>query len=345
MVGARWIHDGVALYYSHPSIQVSWCLDIQPHGATWVNRLSDARLGTSHNVRKAWEYLLADSGLQYNFLAYDDVIRRGVPEEYRVLILPACYALSDIEARRLAEFCRRGGTLIADFAAGLFDQHGRGRRKGALDDLFGVRHDGTETQADFFGERLWVETDQDKGYYYRRYRDLFATVACRVHQGYAVAERKLPVQTVRSIGRGRAVYLNLSPQRYLQYREEGTADETLRRVFLEPILAAGLRPPVQVADESGRRPPKAEVTYWRKGDRTLVFIVQNVPMTGGMFGGGGAKGIATGRRRISVQFAAPVEDVIDERTGRQLGDGRRFSLEWNPTEAVFLSFRGPLPRP
>jgi hypothetical protein len=39
MVGARWRHDGVALYYSHPSVQVSWCLDIQPHGKTWVNRI------------------------------------------------------------------------------------------------------------------------------------------------------------------------------------------------------------------------------------------------------------------------------------------------------------------
>ena len=129
LAGARWIHDGVAIYYSHPSIQVSWCLDIEPHGKTWVNRGDDHRLGTSHNVRKAWEYLLADSGIQYNFLAYDELIRRGVPAEYKVLILPACYALSDAEARRIREFCRAGGTVIADFACGLFDQHGKGRTR------------------------------------------------------------------------------------------------------------------------------------------------------------------------------------------------------------------------
>jgi hypothetical protein len=46
-------------------------------------------LGTSHNVRRAWEYLLTDSAIQYNFLAYDEVIRNGVPSEYQVLILPA----------------------------------------------------------------------------------------------------------------------------------------------------------------------------------------------------------------------------------------------------------------
>ncbi|NOX54727.1 MAG: beta-galactosidase, partial [Planctomycetes bacterium] len=77
---------------------------------------------------------------------------------------------------------------------------------------------------------------------------------------------------------------------------------------------------------------------------TFVFVVQNVPMSGDMFGGGGAKGLGGRRQRITVQLAAPVRDVIDERTGRPLGDGRRFAFEWNPIEAVFFSFRGPLPR-
>ena len=238
LVGARWLHDGVALYYSHPSIQVSWCLDIEPHGKTWVNRTgSDHRLGTSHCVRKAWEDLLTDAGLQYSFLPYDQVVTQGVPDEYRVLILPACYALSDIEAERIADFCRRGGTVIADFACGLFDQHGQGARAAALDELFGVRHEGTETRNDFFSGRLWVETDQDAGYSSPSWRDLFATLDCRLEGGFAVAERRLPLRSVRQVERGTAVYLNLSPQRYLQYREEGSATETHRRLFLEHVLA------------------------------------------------------------------------------------------------------------
>ena len=170
LVGAKWIHDGVAIYYSHPSIQVSWCFDIEPHRGTWINRMGDYRLGTSHCVRKAWEYILSDSGIQYNFIPYDEVVLNGIPQEYKVLILPACYALSDIEARRIKDFCRKGGTVIADFCCGLFDQHGKARRKGVLDDLFGVMHDGTETKRDLFGSRLWVETDQDKGYYYRSFK-------------------------------------------------------------------------------------------------------------------------------------------------------------------------------
>src|SRR5690349_6408882 len=60
MASARFLHDGVAIYYSRPSIQVSWVLHAEAHGTTWANRNDDFRLGTSHNVRKAWELMLAD---------------------------------------------------------------------------------------------------------------------------------------------------------------------------------------------------------------------------------------------------------------------------------------------
>jgi hypothetical protein len=338
LVGARWIHDGVAIYYSHPSIQVSWCLDIQPHRATWVNRGSDDRLGTSHVVRKAWEHILTDAGIQYNFLAYDRLITAGVPEEYRVLILPACYALSDIEARRIEDFCRRGGTVIADFAAGLFDQHGKGRQRGALDDLFDVRHDSTETSKDFFAGKLWVETDQDAGYYFKQYAQLFATQDCRLHDGFAIAERRLALRQVRPVGKGKAVYLNLSPARYLQYREEGMATDEHCRVFLEPVLAAGVKPWITVTS-AGKRPANLEVTYWTLKGRTLVFVVQKAATTGSSTGGGGAENLASRILPIEIELPPGFKDVVDERTGRHLGPGNKFSLEFNTTEAVFISFQ------
>lgn len=340
-VGARWLHDGIAIYYSHPSIQVSWLLDAEAHGRTWPNRNNDHRLGTSHLVRKAWEEMLADAGLQYDFLAYDQVVVHGVPAGYRVLILPATYALSDIEARRIAEFAERGGTVIADFACGLFDPHGRGRARGALDALFGVAHDGTETRSDFFGGRLWVETDQDKGFDYRRFRDLFETVQPRLHQGFAVAERKLPVGgSARPAGRGRAVYLNLSPQRYLMLRQEGAATAEARRPFIESL---GVSP--WITAKAAGRPLPLEVTYWSKGERTLVFVLQNVPISGGAAGGGGAEGLVEAKVPVEVRLTGPVTGVRDERTGRKLPDGDRFTFELDTTQAVFWSFAGPPPRP
>jgi hypothetical protein len=339
LVGARWLHDGVAIYYSHPSIQVSWCLDSEAHGGTWVNRGNDDRLGTSHNVRKAWEFLLADAGVQYNFVPYDEVVKSGVPDEYRVLILPACYALSDVEAGRIREFCERGGTVIADFACGLFDQHGKGRSKGALDDLFGVEHDGTETRSDFFGGRLWVETDQDRAYGYQRYAELFSTIDCKLADGYAQAENKLGLDRVRKVGRGTAVYLNRSPQRYLQFREEKTASDATRAPFLRHVHAAGARPWLAVSAEDGRRPESLEVTYWAKGERTLAFVLANANVTGSALGGGGAEGLARRQTKLAVEFPEEAADVVDERTGRRLGAGRRFSFDFNGVEAAFFSFR------
>jgi len=343
-LGAKWIHDGVAIYYSQPSIQVSWCLDIEPHGKTWVNRRHDFNFGTSHTVRKAWENILTDSGIQYNFVSYRDVAVNGVPPEYKVLILPACYALSDVEAARIREFAENGGTVIADFACGLFDQHGKGRAAGALDSLFGVKHTGDLTKADFFGGALWVEADQDKAYDFKSYRELLDTVPSVLKDGYAVAEKNVPVGTVTRAGKGTAVYLNLSPLRYLQYREEGKVNFGALELFTRHLVAAGAFPWVDVfVSGKGVRPRNAEVTYWSKGGRTYVFVVQNVPMGGSELGGGQGRGLIVEKMKIDLLFAAPVKNVIDERTGAALGDGSKFTLDYNTVEAAFLSFQGPPP--
>lgn len=342
VAGARWIHDGVAIYYSQPSIQVSWCLDIEPHGKTWPNRGSDDAHGTWHLVRDAWEKILADSGMQYNWISYDQVVLNGVPREYRVLILPANYAMSDIEARRIRDFCEQGGTVIADFACGIFDQHGKGRAKGALDDLFGVTHDGSETKKDFFVGKLWVETDQEAGFG-GGIRKLLATLTPKLQDGFAVAETRLPVRSMKKVGAGMAVYLNLSPQRYLQYRDERTADDARRAVFLQPVLDAGVRPWVRITS-GGKRPVNSEVTYLTKNDRTYVFVVQNASVSSTSLGDTQTTGLGSGRIPLDVEFASPLRDVVDERAGRKLGDGAKFQVEFNQGEAVLLSFAGLPPK-
>ena len=357
LVGARRLHDGIAIYYSHPSIQVSWMLDAEPHGRSWPNRNQDHRLGTSHNVRRAWEMLLNDAGLDYDFLAYDEVVLHGVPARYKVLILPAAYALSDVEARHIAGFAAAGGTVIADFACGLFDQHGRGRSRGALDDLFGVRHDGSETREDFFGGRLWVETDQEKGFGFRRYRELFDTASPKLwpplprsggeggrNRSFAIAERRLPVGSSRRVGKGRAVYLNLSPQRYLMYRQEGTDTEQHRRTFLHHVLAAGAVPWIKAAPLGKGPHPKLETVVWSKGGRTLVLILQNAALVTSPNGGSAAEDLVEARIPVRVQLAGPVTGTVDERTGEPLPDGDRFQMELDTTEALFLSFHGDAPR-
>jgi len=39
-----------------------------------------------------------------------------------------------------------------------------------------------------------------------------------------------------------------------------------------------------------------------------------------------------------------VKDVTDEYAGKRLGDGKQFTFDFNPVEAVFLGFEGQPPR-
>ncbi len=332
LVGAKWVHDKVAIYYSQASIQVSWILDSQSHGRTWVNRGSDYRLGTSHNVRKAWEYILSDSGLQYNFIAYNDVVVNGVPTEYKVLILPSVYALSDIEAKRIREFCENGGTIIADFCCGIFDHHGKGRSKGALDDLFGVTHTGNEKASDFFGDKYWVESDQDTQFFFKKYRDLLNSINCKMRDGYAIAEKNLGDVTVKEIGNGRAVYLNLSPQRYLQFREEETSDQAIRDIFLKEVYTAGVQPWVNIT-VNDKRPENIEATYWKKDGRIMVFIFLNSSKYVDP-----DKELRDQTIKINVKLPTNVKKIKNERKDQVIYDGPEFSFDFNPLEAIFFSF-------
>jgi hypothetical protein len=49
-----------------------FAINMAAHGKTWINRNGDERLGSSQQGRKAWENMLRDAGLQYNFISYAD---------------------------------------------------------------------------------------------------------------------------------------------------------------------------------------------------------------------------------------------------------------------------------
>jgi hypothetical protein len=57
---------------------------------------------------------------------------------YRLVILPNRACMRDEEAALLAAFARSGGALMATFETGMRDEWGNRRKKGLLDDLFGI---------------------------------------------------------------------------------------------------------------------------------------------------------------------------------------------------------------
>ena len=120
-------------------------MDAIVHGKSWVNRQGsiDNRNQTMGILRNVWCKVLEDLGLQYDFISYLDVEEEMVKlnKKFKVIILPKTVCLSDKEAQALKEFVYDGGILIADYLCGMMDQHGKGREKGVLDDLFGIVRD------------------------------------------------------------------------------------------------------------------------------------------------------------------------------------------------------------
>ena len=344
--GAEWIHDGVALYYSQASIQLGWIMDAEPHGKTWVNRNGDHTVGSSHMVRKAWINMLNDEGIQFNWIDYASVVASGVPAEYKVLILPAALCLSEAEARQIKAFCKNGGTVIADYLPGLWDQHGKGRAAGgALDDMFDVKHDSKMTAKDVFGETLWSETNQDINFSYKTYQDLLTNgnTSIKDASGFDKAVRKMGVNHVSAYGKGKAILMNLSPQWYNAYRQAGFEPSAKREVFMKPVKDAGATPWVRIKGAAGKEFGYV-ITYWTKGDRTIVFLVTSPEVTVTELGGGNAAGLKTDKVAVTLAFAGDLKNVKDERAGKKLGDGKEFKVDWTQNEAVVLSFAGNPPR-
>jgi hypothetical protein len=344
MSGAEWHHDGVAIYYSHASIQLGWILDAAAHGRTWINRNGDERIGSSHQGRKAWENMLRDSGLQYSYLSYADVIRNGIPAEYKVLILPACLCLSDVEAKRIRAFVESGGTVIADFMPGLWDQHGKGRANGgALDELFGVKHSPDLKASGVFGGKLWCELDQDVNFGWKTYQEFLTrgNTCVKDATGFDKAVRNMPVVKVKRVGKGKAVLMNLSPQWYNAYRAAGPEAAAKRSAFIDHVeAAAGKR---WVSLRGGGKEHGYEITYWKKDGRTVLFVCMNPEIAVSSTGGGNSVGLKGDTLRVTLVFAGKVGGVRDERTGKNLGGGLEFQLDWKMNEAIVLSFDGTRP--
>jgi hypothetical protein len=339
LTGATWQHDGIALYYSHPSIQLGWILDAQVHRKNWTNRNGDHRLGSAPNVRHAWENMLRDSGLQYNFLSYIDVVQHGIPAEYKLIILPATLCLSDAEAARLRDFVKNGGTLIADYLPGLWDQHGVGRKTGGvLDDVFGIRHDPALKSADVFGGKLWVELDQEANFYWKTYQSFLTTnnTCIKDESGFDKAVRNMPVAYVNHFGKGTAIMMNLSPQWYNAYRAAGEEAARHRDVFLKHL---GIQPTIRL---TGQDAFGYEITRWQKDGRTLCFVTLNPEITGNETGGGNSASLKSATCHIQLTFNTPLHHARNERTGAALpDDAASLPFDWKQNEAIVISYDSP----
>ena len=88
----------------------------------------------------------------------------------------------------------------------------------------------------------------------------------------------------------------------------------------------------------------SEITYWKKGGRTILFVCMNPEISVSSTGGGNSVGLKTETVPVTLGFAGKLAGVRDERMGKDLGDGTEFKFDWKMNEALVLSFDGAPPQ-
>jgi hypothetical protein len=319
-------HDPIAIYYSHPSVQTTWALDAATHGKTWPRRSSSMEASTSSGnlTRLGWLKTLEDLGLQAKFIHQDHLLVGALEKEkYKVLLLNRTLCLSDAEAKAIRAFAASGGTVIADHLCGSFDEHGKARPQGVLDDLFGVKRD---LSKGILGGKTLTEVDAERDTKFSA--KSWAVEGADLFKGMPVFERGLGTAT-RS---GRNVYLNLSPAGYLLKRT--TAEGAGWLAYVRSLFAeAGVEPRVSV------NLPRTEPIFWRNGNRMTLCVVRNIDRRASIDAFGETnEEVERGSVRLKLTFARPVKEFRNERTGKVLGDGQAFEDDFTPWEAGVYTY-------
>ena len=311
----------IAIHYSHPSIQAGWMLDSREDGDTWPRRFSSYEAVHSRitRVRSGWCRLLEDLGYDYDFVSTQQILDGKLAKRgYKALILPESLAIGDGEAAAIERYAQSGGAVIADFLPGVFDEHAKRREGGALDSFFGVlrtAQSGMVPQPD----RSLDEAGQL----------VAAEPWLRTADGAAV------IALDREVGKGRAVYLNLSPIDYSKLRLVGEG-AAIREAAASVLAGCGIARDVTVTI-AGAPPVGCEViTYRDDGARYLAIMRRPEYQIGSL----GEIGYTDNSRfeqpvEVTVAFGHSVK-AKELLGGRELGEGREFRLTLGPWKPVVV---------
>jgi hypothetical protein len=140
------VRDPVFLHYSQPSVQVDWLLESTVDGSTWLRRFSsfEAQYNRQARVRNGWLKAFQDLGFAPQFISSEQIESGRLKTlASAALVLPSSYALSEREAAEITAFLDHPSqknitvrALFCDGVPGAFDEHGKLRARGALEEFF-----------------------------------------------------------------------------------------------------------------------------------------------------------------------------------------------------------------
>ncbi|MBL7140924.1 MAG: hypothetical protein ISS74_08450, partial [Planctomycetes bacterium] len=136
------------------------------------------------------------------------------------------------------------------------------------------------------------------------------------------------------VGKGRAVYLNLTPVAYNDAGERlGAFGQAWRDIVSGLLNDAGLEPRARVL-AGGQPVPMAETLFWSKGDRTVLCVIKNPPRQAAVDSAGQLGGAFGEPGNVEIRLARPARAVRNLRTGDDLPAGDVLRAHWNPWEAL-----------
>ena len=353
LINSRRLHDGIAIHYSQPSMQVHWLLDNVENARRWMLHSGGDRHSHFTGVRNAWTKVIEDLGLQYEFVGGRQIEEgRLTRDEYRALILPQSLAMSAREVDEIRQFVRAGGLLVADYRTATMDEHGRDLGRGQLDDVLGISHVKGQTKGSAVAGIEDYESLRLRG------KKLNLTIG---DESLATATGKPLAQSgsvrlivVNDFGQGKAVFLNVEVARYAYDRLVANSTTSLREVLDQVFGLARIEPKLRVLDRSGNRLPGTEVVRFANGAYEHVAVFRNPQFDDGGWGdlptnpergwaGSIDNSLLEKQAEVSILWPAAMS-TYDIRGKRDLGTTDKVQMTLEPWSPLILT-RAPQPIP
>jgi len=278
--------DGIAILYSYPSV--------------FAHKLeAGGSFGAFEEAHGALVKAIRDRGLQFRYVT-DRMLRQGEVDlsKYKILFLPRSEALGDREARAVRSFVEKGGTVVADFRPGLYDEHCKRRARGVLDDLFGIKRGASVPARTLTLGKSGAgqKTLADGGLILNGAR------AGRLIDG-------VPVWLSHGVGKGRAVLLNFQMNSLSALDPAGVPWE--RYLGSEPVY--------RVTGADGKKAVQVEVTRWLDGGSEIVSLLRK-----------------DGAQEDLTVSLPGTQQVYDLRSRKTYGPCRSFTTTLLPNRASFF---------
>ncbi len=280
-------HDGIALHYSQPSMQVHWLLSNLKHARQWVAHSGGDRGSHITAVRNGWTKLIEDLGMQYNFVSNKQIEAGKLTSgEYRAFVMPQSLAISAEEAEQIRQFVHDGGLLIADYRNAGMNEHGRDLGHGQLDDVFGISRTPASAAA---GQPATAQGVANAGPLELQGRQLKLLApgdpGVKATTGKSLAQSGgTPLVIVNTFGKGKAVFLNLEVAGYAYQRLQASLDTSLPDLLEGVFGLAGITPRLRVLGADGKRLPGTEVVIYKNGGCEHVAVFRNPQFDDGGWG-------------------------------------------------------------